>query len=719
MAAKNVTPFWIRSPVLLVVCWVLVSITLGIGGLLSGMETILPGPSALETLKRSTGEQIAFEAGLEPTDSLFVIVGHKEKTFEDPEFVEAVASVVGRLKHERHQDDDYPLFESVRTFGKTVFIDDREIYVSKDGHAQLIQALTETPVYATAEKFDELPKLFSKWEEEHPNFFIGYLSEGTGDNEIFDLINEDLDKSLYYTLPLTLLILLWAFRSWIAALIPLFIAMISLIASLGISAFFSHTWGAVSATAAQLVVLLVLAIGIDYSLFMVSRVREELRRGTPYLDAVIRARSTTGMAIVWSGVTVACSLFGLLVMDESILTSMAHVSIVAVLFTVFSTVMVLPSVLVLMKRSLEPSSQKEVKVVPWVKLSVKHPILALLSSIAAMLFLSYPIHWLRFGSTMERDILPSSMQSSKAYELLEEYFPNAVGSNFWTIIRMSDDTEEEEEALGRFFDALVSNHEVSGPFEVHYSEDRLISRHQFIVKGNGNLSTNQELVEKIRSQYVPEILRPAGIEGYVTGVLSYVTDETKRYQDRTFLVLSIVLCLSFCFLLVAFRSLAIPVKAILLNLLSTGAAFGLLVALFQVGLVPGWNYGVIETFVPCLLFSILFGLSMDYHVFLLSRIKEEFDKGASTAESVEKGIASTYRTITSAALIMAGVFFVIANLELPIMKQLGVGLAVAVLLDATIIRAVLLPASMVLLGEWNWYLPRWLAWLPKIKIEGE
>ena len=226
-----------------------------------------------------------------------------------------------------------------------------------------------------------------------------------------------------------------------------------------------------------------------------------------------------------------------------------------------------------------------------------------------------------------------------------------------------------------------------------------------------------DVIEDIRKDLAPRLLENSGITVGVSGNLPFVVDEKARYTERTPWVLGAVVLVSAIFLLIAFRSIAVAIKAMLLNLLSTGASFGLMVLLFQHQIVDAWQYGVIESFVPALLFSILFGLSMDYHVFLLSRIQEEAMHGGSTADAVQRGISATSRTITSAALIMAGVFAIIATLELPVMKQLGVGLAIAVVLDATIIRSLLLPASMVLLGKWNWYLPSWLQWLPRVRVD--
>ncbi|MCB0352657.1 MAG: MMPL family transporter [Bdellovibrionales bacterium] len=712
------TTRWYNSPRRVLLLWVAFCLVLGVSGWLFGMRTVIPGPSSREALLRYHGEQLAFQAGIPPTDTLTTLLHHNEKTADSPEFRSAIASLVEMLRQKKKETSPDSLFRSVRTVGYSVFLDDQSIFVSSDKHSVLVLAQTELPVSESAKEFSHLPALFEHWLKSHPGFTLGYLSEGTGDNEIFDLINSDLDHSLIYTIPLTLLILVWAFQSFVTALFPMAIALGSLIASLGFSAFFSHLSEPVSATAAQLVVLLVLAIGIDYSLLMVTRVREELRRGQNYRSAVYIARRTTGTAIVWSGVTVACSLFGLLLMDDTILTSMAHVSIVAVLLTVASTICALPALLLVFQRFVERVPQRSHETRSLLSISLNRPILTLLGSIVLLLVLVSPLRHIVLGSTLERDILPSSMQSSRAYRMLEGFFPDYAGSNFWIVAKLPHESDADE-VLDEFFSTLVLEQDVSGPIEAHYSDDRTVARFEFSTSGNGNEEKNQQLISTIRNTYIPEILEPAGIKGFVSGVLPFVTDEAARYSGRTPIVLTVVLSLSFLFLLVAFRSLAIACKAIVLNLLSAGAAFGVLTFLFQGATFEGWNYGVIESFVPALLFSILFGLSMDYHVFLLSRIQEEAGKGLSTEESVRIGINNTSRTITSAALIMTCVFVIIACLELPVMRQLGVGLALAVLLDATLIRSVLLPSSMILLGKWNWYFPKWLRWLPRLHLESE
>jgi RND superfamily putative drug exporter len=243
----------------------------------------------------------------------------------------------------------------------------------------------------------------------------------------------------------------------------------------------------------------------------------------------------------------------------------------------------------------------------------------------------------------------------------------------------------------------------------------------FVMSGGQNDVRNREVVQELRHEVVPAVFGGLpGVRALVTGDAAYTADVAGYYANGMPVVMGFVLGLSFMLLLVAFRSIVIPIKAILLNLLSTGAAYGLLVIVFQDGRladVLGFKAGPIEAFVPVFIFTILFGLSMDYHVFILTRIKEARDRGLSSNEAVARGIAVTSGTVTSAAAIMVVVFAVFVTLELTIIKQLGFGLAVAVFLDATIVRSVLLPATMRLLGEWNWWLPRWLGWLPRVTIE--
>jgi RND superfamily putative drug exporter len=278
-------------------------------------------------------------------------------------------------------------------------------------------------------------------------------------------------------------------------------------------------------------------------------------------------------------------------------------------------------------------------------------------------------------------------------------------------------------AIEKLSTAILAMDGISEPAQTFMSSDGHVALVSYVMAGGGNDIRNQDIVREVRSTIVPATFSGLpDVRVYVTGEAAYTLDIVSFYARGMPLVMAFVLTLSFLLLLVAFRSIVIPIKAIILNLLSTGAAYGVLVWVFQDGNgadLLGFKPGPIEGFIPVFIFTILFGLSMDYHVFILTRIKEARDRGLSSNEAVARGIAITSGTVTSAAAIMVVVFGVFVTLELTIIKQLGLGLAVAVFLDATVVRSVLLPASMRLLGDWNWWLPRWLGWLPHVTIEGE
>lgn len=350
--------------------------------------------------------------------------------------------------------------------------------------------------------------------------------------------------------------------------------------------------------------------------------------------------------------------------------------------------------------------------------SIRRPKMVLIFSVLFLLLISGFVGFIKLGSTVEPTMLPKSMQSYQAFAELKKGFPDLAGSDFSVILEGENlGSLDDDGELQAFLDDLAGHSIVQGPLKTELSEDQKVLRYQFMAIASANSTASINLIHDLRERIFPKYLAELGVVGSLSGTLPYVIDDRDRYWDRTPLVFAVVTGLSFLFLLVAFRSVVVPFKAMLLNLLSTAASFGLLVLFFQFSGISFWNYGVIESFIPPLLFSILFGLSMDYHVFLLSRVSEEFQANPDIKLAVANGIKRTSKTITGAALIMVSVFLIIGSLELPIMRELGIGLALAVLLDATLIRSALLPASLVLLGKWNWYLPRWLRWLPRIRLD--
>lgn len=715
---------WIGHPRIVVLIWLALALALGAGGFITGFNTFIPGPSSRDALLSNPGERLALKAGIVPHDELVLIITHPTLHNDQPAFLKIRDEIVHELRESQGAASGAKLFSNVQTAGYAPIEDLDHIYLSNDKRGLLIQARTVATLDNAADELEAFPQQVKVWERKYPEFSFWYLSQGTSDAETLDLIHRDLDRSLVYTIPLTLCILLWAFGSFGAALIPLGVALVSLVGALGSAAILSQLFGPISATASQLVVLLVLAIGVDYPLFVVNRVREEVRRGSSYPVAVAHARTHTGIAVFWSGLTVAISLMGLLLMDDSILTSMALVSITAVVVTAGGILWGLPSLLLLMDRRVEwgkvrniERSKESMPPGRWLGLSLRRPVLVVIVGLLALLAAGGFATKLRLGNTFEPELLPQSLQGTKAFEVLEKRFPDLSGSDFAVVLQGTRlDALDDDGALQPFIEAILSFPQVRGPTQIDRSEDQKVARYGFFALGSTNDPDNKRIISKIREDLMPRLLLPLGVTGFVTGTLPYVVDENVRYLERTPLVFAAVLMLSMIFLLVAFRSVVVPVKAIILNLLSTGATFGILVILFQLSGAHHWHFGVIEGFVPALLFSILFGLSMDYHVIMLARVSEEVSRGRSTRDAVAYGITETSGAITSAAAIMISVFIVIASLELPVMKQLGVGLAVAVFIDATIIRTVLLPASMLLLGRINWYLPRFLEWMPRVRI---
>ncbi len=700
--------------------WFLIAAALAISGALLGIRTSLPGPSSQEEILKNVGERLAAEKGMILTDTLLVVLEHPDVDIDGDIFSAAREDLFALLKSVPSASDvaQEPLFKTVQTPGHTWLPTDP--LISSDRKSVLFLAETRVSRSLASKAMEHLPKTLADWNSKHPAFRLYYLSNGTADNEIFDLINRDLDNSLLVTLPLTLLVLIWSFGSVIAALIPLVVALVSLGASLGTTAILSAIFGPISATAAQLVVLLVLAVGIDYSLFFVSRMREEIQNGVEPGRAALNARVAVAPAVAWSGVTVALSLVGLLLMKDAVLTSMALVSLASVGITVAGTLLAVPSILALVAVRLARKSQARPVTTHSRRMllnaSLGKPGRVFVFVFLALAALSSLCFSLRLGSTVQPETLPKVMQSARAYEVLERSFPALAGPDFAVILAGQDLKELEDEGqLQPFFNEMTASATITGPLATDTSSDGTMMRYHFRAVGSSNDERNKELIRRIHNEFFPQILSSIGVSGWLSGTLPFAVTEVAGYKRNLPRVFVGVLVLSFIFLLLAFRSVVIPCKALLLNVLSTTASFGVLVLIFQYLPTP-WRYGEIESFVPALLFAVLFGLSMDYHVFLVSRMTEEREKGHTPEEAIRRGITATARTVTSAALIMISVFCTIASLRLPIMKQLGTGLAIAVLLDATVVRTMLLPASMLLLGEWNWYLPRWLRWLPRLRI---
>ncbi|HEX3427996.1 MAG TPA: MMPL family transporter [Candidatus Limnocylindrales bacterium] len=581
-----------------------------------------------------------------------------------------------------------------------------------------------------AQRLKPVPEAVAAIRAAYPTYRIHALNNTLANNEISTMINSGLDASLRLTIPLTFLILLLAFGAVVAAVIPLVLGVTALLAAFGILGLYSQTISPVSPYASQLVVLIGLAVAVDYSLFMVTRFRVERRHGRAKLDAIHVASNTAGRAVFFSGLAVMISMAGLFLLDDSLFRSMAVGTIAVILVAVVGSLTFLPAVLAILGdgvnrlrmpfvgRGREEGSGVWAKLVRAV---MRRPILAATAASLALLAIASPVLRLHMGQA-DFTAFPNSLDGVQAVNLLNEKWPAGSNLDLSVVVTRADEGPTKA-AIQKMTDQVLTIPGLSGPPTTQISADGHVAFISYLMAGGSNDIRNQDIVRQVRSSVVPSAFAGvSGVQALVTGDAAYTLDVVDFYAHGMPLVMAFVLTLSFLLLLVAFRSIVIPIKAILLNLLSTGAAFGLLVVVFQEGWladVIGFKPGPIEGFIPVFIFTILFGLSMDYHVFILTRIKEARDRGLPSNEAVARGIAITSGTVTSAAAIMVVVFGVFVTLELTIIKQLGFGLAVAVFIDATVVRSILLPATMRLLGDWNWWLPSWLGWLPHVTIEGD
>jgi RND superfamily putative drug exporter len=591
----------------------------------------------------------------------------------------------------------------------------------------------------------------------NPNLQIHTISSTFINDDINALINSGLDDSLRLTIPLTFIILLVAFGAIVASVVPLVLAITSLLAAFGILGIYSQIAGAVSPNATQLIVLIGLAVAVDYSLFMITRFRVERRAGRDRAKAIEVSSSTAGRAVFFSGLAVMISLAGLITLGVSLFTSMAIGTISVVLVSVVGSLTFLPATLSILGdrvNSGRPSTwiPRLVAALPLGPLSswgraargwldrrasrpegsgfwaalvnavMARPVVMTVAAAALLLALAVPVLHLRTGIT---DItgFPDSIDGVAGIKLLNEKWPQGLELQLAVVVTEADQPATKA-AIERLKTEGLKLAGLSQPVGVTPSRDGKVAMVTFTMAGGQNDDANRDLVRRARTQLTPAVFGGLpGVRTYVTGDAAFSVDVTKVYADGVPLIFVFVLGLSFLLMLIAFHSIVIPIKAILLNLLSAGAAYGVLVLVFQDGFLAKplgiTSGGVIESWVPIFIFTILFGLSMDYHLFILTRIKEARDRGLASRPAVAKGISVTSGTITSAASIMVVVFAVFVSLKFVFIQELGLGLAVAVFIDATVIRCVLLPATMTLLGDWNWWMPRFLDWIPRVTIEGE
>jgi putative drug exporter of the RND superfamily len=717
--------------------WFVVTIGLFVGSLAAGGTRAVEAVSNDQRAKYEAGEAYVIygEANASvgqqaPASQQFLmIVSSADRTVDDPAFAADVKAITTRVAGLTTTVDGVvgPVIEQlVDPIGTPASAG----LVSPDRTTVRIVGRVMGDGAALASRLEPLPAVIGEIKTAYPTYRIHALNNTLANQEISELINGGLDSSLRLTIPLTFAILLIAFGAVVAAVIPLILAVTALLAAFGILGLYSQAISPVSPYASQLVVLIGLAVAVDYSLFMLTRFRTERRHGRTKLAAIDVASNTAGRAVFFSGLAVMISIGGLFLLDDPLFRSMAVGTISVVFVAVVGSLTFLPATLAILGDGVNRlriplvGRDREEGSGIWaslVRTVMARPIIAAVLTAVVLLAVASPVIRLHMGQA-DFTAFPDSLDGVQAVNLLNEKWPSGSDLDLSVVVTHADEAPTKA-AIDRMTAAVLAIPGLSGPPTTTISADGHVAFVSYLMAGGPNDIRNQDIVRQVRSTVVPAAF--AGLVGgraLVTGDAAYTLDVVDFYVRGMPLVMAFVLALSFALLLVAFRSIVIPIKAILLNLLSTGAAFGLLVLVFQDGWLHdqlGFKPGPIEAFVPVFIFTILFGLSMDYHVFILTRIKEARDHGLPSNEAVARGIAITSGTVTSAAAIMVVVFAVFVTLELTIIKQLGFGLAVAVFLDATIVRSILLPASMRLLGEWNWWLPSWLGWLPHVTIEGE
>ena len=680
------------------------------------------GSQEISDLDNFSGESARAEKALDRADlrpvEEVVFVQSDELTIEDPEFQAAVEDVVASISRIRYVENvDSPL-EGAGD-------------VSEDGHATLVNFEVAGDSEEATDRVDPTLAATAAVQARHPDFDIRQFGGASANEAINEVINDDLAKAGQLSLPITLIILVLTFGSLVAAGVPLLIGITSVMAAMGLVAFTSYVLP-VAAELQAVILMIGLAVGVDYSLFYLRREREERARGRGERAALEAAAATSGRAVLISGTTVIVAMAGMFISGDKTFISFAEGTILVVAIAMFASLTVLPAMLSWLGDRVEKGR------IPWIGRRrrpagdsrfwsaltgrvMRRPVLWIVLAGGLLVALSIPALQMK-SVTSGIEELPQDIPVIDTYNTVRDVFPTEGVTA--TVVVEADDVRSGAAATGiaRLRTAIAESDVFLPGTEVIYSEDGTVVQINVPTPGTGTDAASTDALDELRNEIIPATMGGAeGTSVNVTGDAANSEDFASNLNDRLPLIFAFVFALAFLLMLVTFRSIVIPLKTIVLNLLSVGAAYGILVLIFQKGnlesLLGFTSNGGVTNWLPLFLFVVLFGLSMDYHVFILSRVKELHDRGMSTDEAVQRGISTTAGTVSSAAIVMVGVFLVFVTLAFIDFKELGLGLAAAVLIDATIIRGVLLPAAMKVLGDWNWYLPRWLEWLPKVGAE--
>jgi len=720
-----------RHPWRVVIVWVLLLVMAGVAA--SGLGDVLTTESDFLNKPESVrGDDLLEERlrGPHPITET-IVIRSADATVDDPAFQQVVEQTTADLRAAPDVVSAVGNYYEASAAGS----DNAQGLVSADRHATIVPVTLVGELEDAEKNTDEYLEIVAA--QGVPGIEVRTVGDLSINDEFNSIAEKDLQQAEVLGLPIALVILVVVFGALVAAGVPVILALVAIFVSLGLTAIIGRAFE-LSFFVTNMITMIGLAVGIDYSLFIIERYREERRHGASKQDAIAIAGGTASKAVVFSGLTVVLALMGMFLIPTTIFRSLGAGAVIVVLVSMAATLTLIPAALSLLGDKLDWPRRRKYNAETvarqrvydsetihrgfWgtiTRVVMNHPVMAIALALTILLGAALPYTDINTGFAGVES-LPESNVKTAYQELQRDFYVGVL-----TPVEIVVDGQASDPGIQQGIETLVGNLDETGEFgpaTVTTNDAGDLTLVSVPMSVDTNSEAAYATIERLRSDIVPDSFRNTHAKTYVTGMSAFNADFNTLIDDYTPIVFAFVLGLSLILLTLAFRSIIVPIKAILMNLLSVGAAYGLLVAVFQKGygadLLGMQQVPTIESWLPIFLFCVLFGLSMDYHVFLLSRIREHYDESGENRESVAVGLQATAKIITGAALIMVAVFAGFASGNLVMMQQMGFGLAVAVLLDATVVRSILVPASMRLLGKWNWYMPRWLHWLPDLRVEG-
>jgi uncharacterized membrane protein YdfJ with MMPL/SSD domain len=686
-----------------------------------------------ESVKAQDVIDSRFTVGGEEADSTeFFVIQSESLTVDDPQYqalVDKVKTQIAAL------DGDTLMGEPITYYDAAAQSSEAAAgLVSADKRTTLITVGLKKSSDANIEKLRTVAG-----RNEGNGFTVQIAGQGTLEADFTKIAEEDLRKGESIGIGIALIVLIVVFASVVAALLPIVMALFAIAVALGLVTLIGQVYE-FNLFVTNMVTMIGLAVGIDYSLFIVSRYREERKKGFDKLEAIGGAGATANRAVFFSGLTVVLALLGMFIIPTTIFRALAGGAILVTLASLAASMTLLPAILALLGDRINwPRLSKRARVDSsfdprggvWDRLTrgvMARPVVFLIASLLVLGVLGSFYFQLHRGTSQNVSQLSDDFPSKQAFLTLEREFSGGRTDPARIVITGDVNNASVQAGITKLRQSIAEADAFAPRTNVIPSRDGTAIEVDAFFKRDPTTDTAFQGIRDLRSTIVPAAFQGVGgVEVLVGGNTAFFTDFLDVANSYQWIVLAFVLGLSFILLTVVFRSIVVPVTAIIMNLLSVAAAYGAVTLVFQEGFGIGFFNAIgfqfqqaeaIEAWLPLFLFSILFGLSMDYHVFLLTRIREEFDKTGDNTEAVAYGLRTTAGIITGAALIMVAVFIGFAAGRLGPLQQMGFGLAVAVFIDATIVRTILVPATMRLLGNRNWYLPSWLQWLPQLRVEG-